>query len=459
MKPPTDGIRIFIVEDDLLFAKTIKYILTLNPDHEVSVFKTGMECLNNLHLNPHIVSLDYSLPDMTGGEVLRSIKAHNPDIGVVILSGQQDVATAVELLQKGADDYLTKDEANKERLFNIVEKLKKSIFLKKEVETLKEELSDKYQSNENMKGNSPPMQQVFKLLEKAAKSNITVSITGETGTGKEVLAKSIHYNSSRKKAKFVAINVSAIPKDLLESELFGHEKGAFTGAATRKQGKFELANNGTLFLDEIGEMDIHLQTKLLRALQEREITRIGGNDIIKFDARILVATHRNLSDLVGKGHFREDLYYRLLGLPIHLPPLRQRGNDVLVLAKYFLNITTKENKLQSMKLGQTAKDKLLSYSFPGNIRELKAIIELATIMCNGKTIQREDLQFNSPKKVSNFFLEKMTLREYNIKIVRHYLKKHDNSIPVVAKILGIGKTTIYRMLKEDEEIMKNNVNP
>jgi len=457
MKLPNDGIRIFIVEDDLLFAKTIRYILTLNPDHEVRVFKTGKECLNNLHLNPHIVSLDYSLPDMTGDEVLKRIKAHNPDIGVIILSGQQDVATAVELLQKGADDYLTKDEANKERLFNIVEKLKKSIFLQKEVETLKEELTEKYQFSESMKGNSPAMQKVFKLLEKAAKSNITVSVTGETGTGKELVAKSVHYNSSRRKGKFVAINVSAIPKDLLESELFGHEKGAFTGAATRKQGKFELANNGTLFLDEIGEMELHLQAKLLRALQEREVTRIGGNEIVKFDSRIIVATHRNLSELVSKGSFREDLYYRLLGLPIHLPPLRQRGNDVLILAKHFLNSTAKENKLGSMKLGQTAKDKLLSYSFPGNIRELKAIVELGAIMCAGKTIQRDDLQFNSPKKATNFFLNEMTLREYNIKIVRHYLEKHDNHIPIVAKILGIGKTTIYRMLKEDEEYPQREV--
>lgn len=452
MKSTTDGIRIFIVEDDLLFAKTIRYILTLNPDHEVSVFKTGKECLDNLHLNPHIVSLDYSLPDMTGDEVLKRIKTYNPDIGVIILSGQKNVATAVGLLQKGADNYLTKDEANKERLFNIVEKLKKNIFLQKEVETLKEELTEKYQFSESMKGNSPAMQQIFKLMEKAAQSNITVSVTGETGTGKELVAKSIHYNSPRQKGQFVAINVSAIPKDLLESELFGYEKGAFTGAATRKQGKFEIANGGTLFLDEIGEMDPHLQAKLLRALQEREITRIGGNENIKFDARIIVATHRDLSEMVSKGEFREDLYYRLLGLPIHLPPLRQRSNDVLILAKHFLSMTIKENKLGVIKLGQTAKDKLLSYNFPGNIRELKAIIELAAIMCSNKTIQKEDLQFNSPKKSSNFFTEEMTLREYNIKIVQHYLKKHDNDIPTVAKILDIGKTTIYRMLKEDEEV-------
>lgn len=454
METINEGIRIFIVEDDLIFAKTIRYILTLNPDHDVRVFKTGKECLSHLHLNPHIVSLDYSLPDMTGDEVLQRIKAYNAEIGVIILSGQQDVATAVELLQKGADEYLTKDEANKERLFNIVEKLKKSISLRQEVENLKEELTEKYQFGESIKGNSPAMQKVFKLLEKGSSSNITVSVTGETGTGKELVAKSIHYNSARRKGNFVAINVSAIPKDLLESELFGYEKGAFTGAATRKQGKFELANNGTLFLDEIGEMELHLQAKLLRALQEREITRIGGNENVKFDARIIVATHRNLSDLVSKGTFREDLYYRLLGLPIHLPPLRQRGSDVLILAKYFLNTTAKENNLGAMKLGQTAKDKLLSYDFPGNIRELKAVIELAAIMCNGKTIQREDLQFNSPRKANNFFLEEMTLREYNIKIVRHYLEQYENNIPTVAKILSIGKTTIYRMLKEDEEFSK-----
>lgn len=446
------GIKIFIVEDDKIFAKTIKYIMSLNPDHEIHLFENGADCLSNLHMNPDIISLDYSLPDMTGGDVLQAIKSHNEDIGVVILSGQQDISTAVQLLQKGADDYLTKDEANKERLFNVVEKLKKNIQLRKEVKVLKKELSQKYQFSESIKGQSPAMKVVFKLLEKAAKSSITVSITGETGTGKELAAKAIHYNSERSKGNFVAINVSAVPKELLESEFFGHEKGAFTGATTRKIGKFELANNGTLFLDEIGEMDSHLQAKILRALQEREITRVGGNEPIKFDARIIVATHQDLADLVSKGEFREDLYYRLLGLPIKLPPLRERGNDILILAKHFLSESIKDNGLDSIKLGQTAKDKLLSYAFPGNIRELKAVVELGAIMCSGNTLQKGDLQFNSPKKVEDFFLEEMSLREYNLKIVRYYLDKNDNNIPLVAKILGIGKTTIYRMLKEEEEL-------
>jgi DNA-binding NtrC family response regulator len=449
MQPTKDGIRIFVVEDDKVFAKTIQYILSLNPDHEVIIFETGKECINNLDQKPHIISLDYRLPDMMGDEVLTQIKSYDESIGVLMLSGQQDIATAVQLIQHGADEYLTKDEATKERLFSVVEKLKKNLELKEEVKQLKEELGQKFQFSESIKGKSSAMQQVYGLLEKAVQSNITVSITGETGTGKELAAKAIHYNSARKQNNFVAINVSAIPSELLESELFGHEKGSFTGASTRKIGKFELANGGTLFLDEIGEMELHLQAKILRALQEREITRVGGNEPIKFDARIIVATHRNLSELVGQGKFREDLYYRLLGLPIHLPPLRKRGNDVLILAKYFLNQTVKENDLKHMRLGQTAKDRLLTYHFPGNIRELKAVIELGAVICSGSTLQRNDLQFNSPKKVEDFFVEEMTMRAYNIKIMRYYLDKYDGNIPVVAKALGIGKTTVYRMLKEE----------
>jgi DNA-binding NtrC family response regulator len=454
MESTKDGVRIFVVEDDKVFAKTIKYILSINPDHEVQVFETGKECIDQLHQNPDIISLDYRLPDMQGDEVLKAIKEHDENTGVLILSGQQDVSTAVQLMQHGADEYLTKDEATKERMFSVIEKLKKNLSLKKEVKQLKQELTEKFQFSESIRGQSPAMHKVFDLLDKAVQSNITVSITGETGTGKELAAKAIHYNSSRAKNNFVAINVSAIPSELLESELFGHEKGSFTGAITRKIGKFELANGGTLFLDEIGEMEMHLQAKILRALQEREIIRVGGNEPIKFNARIIVATHRNLAELVNQGVFREDLYYRLLGLPIKLPPLRDRGNDILILAKHFLQDTIKENDLKRMRLGQTAKDKLISYHFPGNIRELKAVIELAAVICTSNTIQRGDLQFNSPKRLEDFFLDEMSMREFNIRIMRHYLDKYDGNIPVVAQALGIGKTTVYRMLKEEKAMME-----
>jgi len=226
----------------------------------------------------------------------------------------------------------------------------------------------------NIIGTSKPMQKIAQLLEKAVSTNITVSVSGETGTGKEVIAKSIHFNSPRNKEAFVAVNMSAIPKELLESELFGYEKGAFTGANTRKKGQFELAHKGTLFLDEIGEMDINMQAKVLRVLQEREVTRVGGEKPIKIDIRIIVATHRDLTEEVSNGNFREDLYYRLLGLPIHLPPLRDRGNDILLLAKYFLDAFTKQNGMEVVELSKKAKARLLAYSFPGNVRELKAII-------------------------------------------------------------------------------------
>jgi DNA-binding NtrC family response regulator len=456
MKKSTDGIRIFIVEDDLIYAKTLRYMMTLNPDHDVRVFSNGRDCINQMHLKPHIVSLDYTLPDMMGNEVFKEIKRLSPDTKVIVVSGQEDVGTAIEMYRQGVEEYITKEEASRNIIFNAIERIKKNILLSNEVATLRSELSDRYMFKNIIKGSSPKIKAVFDLLEKAIRTNITVSITGETGTGKELIAKSIHYNSKKNKGNFVPINVSAIPIDLLESELFGHEKGAFTGAITRKIGKFEMANNGTLFLDEIGEMDIHLQSKLLRALQEREITRVGGHETIPFNARIIVATHRNLAHLVAAGKFREDLYYRLLGLPIKLPALRERGMDILILAKHFLTETIQENKLSLVKLSQEAKDKLLNYKFPGNIRELKAIIELSTIMCNGKIIKREDLQFNSPRGLNNFLEHTMTLKEYNEKIITYYLDKHNNNIPEVAKVLNIGKTTIYRMLKSKKTVEIDN---
>ncbi|MEL6925159.1 MAG: sigma-54 dependent transcriptional regulator, partial [Bacteroidota bacterium] len=444
MKHKFEPTRIFVVEDDPMYQRMIKYVMELNPDHEVHVFATGEECLQSLHLRPSIISLDYSLPDLNGDEVLRKIRKANKDIALIILSSQQDVSTAVKLLREGAYDYITKDSETKERLLHTIDRIKSHNNLKEEVNSLREELSTNYKVDKNIIGDSPAMQRVFKLLEKAVKTNITVSITGETGTGKEVIAKSIHYNSTRSKEPFIAVNMSAIPKDLLESELFGYEKGAFTGANTRKRGMFEMADKGTLFLDEIGEMDINLQAKVLRALQEREIMRIGGEKTIAFDARVIVATHRNLQDEVSEGRFREDLYYRLLGLPIELPPLCNRGNDVLLLATSFLEAFAKQNGLDPLKISREAKDKLLGYRFPGNVRELKAIIELASVLTNDDTINAEDIRFNSPNKTAEFLSTEMTFDEYKHAIVNHFLEKYDKDIDLVARKLDIGKSTIYR---------------
>ena len=442
--------KIFIVEDDELYGNMLKHHLSRNPDYEVELFLTGNDCLKNLYKNPSFISLDYRLPDMSGHEVLKSILEYNSEIPVIIVSGQEDITTAVELLKEGAYDYFVKDDNTKDRLWNVINKIKENFELKQEIGELKEEIGKKYEFSKIIIGNSPAIKKVFGLIEKAINSNILVSLTGETGTGKELVAKAIHYNSSRSKQPFVAINVSAIPKELIESELFGHEKGAFTGATTRKLGRFETANKGTLFLDEISEMDKSMQSKLLRVIQERELTRVGGNEVIKFDIRLIVSTNKNLPQEVKKGNFREDLYYRLLGLPIELPPLRYRGDDILILAKYFVDEFCKENKMKKLIISTDAQEKLMKYPFPGNIRELKAIIELAAVLTNSDIIDENDISFNTTNTITDFLLEENTLKVYINKIIKHYLQKYDNNILMVAKKLDIGKSTIYRMIKHDE---------
>lgn len=442
--------RIFVVEDDPLYGEMLKHHLSLNPDNEVHLYKTGSECLKNLYRTPSLISLDYSLPDMSGLDVMRQIKKENGDTPVVIVSGQEDISTAVALLREGAYDYFVKDDDVKDRLWNIIKKIRENLQLKSEISYLKEEIGRKYEFRNVIKGNSPAIRQIFSLIEKAIKTNITVSVTGETGTGKELVAKAIHYNSPRAKKPFVAVNVSAIPRDLIESEMFGHEKGSFTGAITRKTGKFEQAQGGSIFLDEIGEMDLHMQSKLLRVIQERELSRVGGNDLIKIDVRLIVATNRNLAEEVQKGNFREDLYYRLLGLPIELPPLRYRGNDILILAKFFVDDFCQENKIPKLAISEAAQQKLMQYSFPGNVRELKAVMELAAVLTDSDQIDEQHISFNSTNASSNFLLEENTLEEYTSKIIRFYLDKYDNNVVLVAKKLDIGKSTIYRMLKENK---------
>jgi DNA-binding NtrC family response regulator len=369
---------------------------------------------------------------------------------VIIVSGQEDISTAVTLLREGAYDYFVKDDDVKDRLWNVLKKIRENIQLRSEISYLKEEIGRKYEFRNVIKGNSPSIKQIFGLIEKSIKTNISVSITGETGTGKELVAKAIHYNSKRAKKPFVAINVSAIPRDLIESEMFGHEKGAFTGAITRKIGKFEQASGGTIFLDEIAEMDLNMQAKLLRVIQERELTRVGGNELIKIDVRLIVATNRNLADEVQKGNFREDLYYRLLGLPIELPPLRYRGNDIILLAKYFVDEFCKENKMKKLSITESAQQKLMGYHFPGNVRELRAIIELAAVLTDHDQIDESHISFNSADAAGNLLMEESSLAEYTRKIIRYYLQKYNNNVLLVAKKLEIGKSTIYRMIKEKQ---------
>lgn len=443
-------LKIYILEDDRWYGAMLEHHLSLNPDYQVSKFENEQAFFKALFDAPDVVTLDYSLNEMDGSQVLKKIKQVSPQTEIIIISGQKDVATAVSLLKAGAFDYIVKDEDTNDRLWNALLHLQEIKKLRKEVESLKSELKKKYDFSKTIIGQSEAIKRVFALIEKATQTNITVSLTGETGTGKEMVAKAIHYNSARQKYSFIAINVAAIPKDLLESELFGHEKGAFTGASDKRIGKFEEANKGTIFLDEIGEMDPFLQSKLLRVLQEREITRIGGNAIVPIDIRIIVATHKNLIEEVKAKRFREDLYYRLLGLPIELPPLRERDNDILILAKHFIISFCNENRLPVKSFSPEALQRLRSYHFPGNIRELKSVVELAVVMADEELVEEKDINLNVSGNTASLLMQESTLREYELKIIQHFMEKYENDVLVVAKKLDVGKSTIYRMIQNGD---------
>ncbi|MBN2665404.1 MAG: sigma-54-dependent Fis family transcriptional regulator [Bacteroidales bacterium] len=443
-------VRIFVVEDNEWYNKLLVYTLSLNPDYEVKSFLNARDFLANLGEAPDIVTLDYRLPDLSGLEVLKRIRQENENIRVILISEQEDIEMVVTLLRMGAYDYITKSNDIKERLLNTIQNLTRDIHLKNEISTLRKEVQKKYSYSNTILGESSAIKNIHDLIGKAIETNITVIISGETGTGKELVAKAIHYNSKRREKPFVAVNVPAIPNELIESELFGHEKGSFTGATARRIGRFEEADGGTLFLDEIGEMDPNLQTKLLRVLQEKEIVRIGSNKPIKTDCRIITATNRNLREEIRKGTFREDLYYRLQGLPIELPPLRDRSSDILILAKHFAENFSKENGIPMKPLSEGARKNLMRYSFPGNVRELKSLVELALTLSVNEEITEKDFTIDTADNLSSHDTADLTMREHEMRILRATLKKYNHDIPLTAKKLDMGISTIYRMLKEDK---------
>ncbi len=441
--------KVFIVEDNKLYSQVLKKQLIDN-HYQVKVFYNGRDCIASLEEQPDVITLDYTLPDMTGHEVLKEIQKKSPNSHVIIISAQESISTAIDLMKDGAYDYIMKAPDTREKLTNIIKNIYDSDQLKQENSRLKDAVREHFSFRKLIKGNSREIDHVFGLMEKAVQTNISVSISGETGTGKELVAKGIHYNSARSSKPFIAVNVSAIPEGLVESELFGHEKGAFTGADFRKPGKFEQANHGTLFLDEIADLDLNIQAKLLRVIQERELVRLGGTETITLDVRILTATHKNLATLVNEGKFRQDLYYRLLGLPIELPPLRQRGNDIILLAKHFVNEFCKENNMNPKNITDEAKQLLRTYHYPGNIRELKAVMELACVMTNGDKIKPTHLNMSVDENVQNLLSMEKSLEEYNFDIIKHFLNKYNQNVRLVAKKLGIGKSTIYRLLQKKE---------
>ncbi|HBF88905.1 MAG TPA: regulator [Bacteroidales bacterium] len=387
-------IQILLVDDDSSLLELLSMNLMMEEKYDVTTFLSGKDFLEFVKTNDaDIVVLDYNLQDVSGIQLLDEIKKTKPQIPIIFLSGQNDVNVVVDAYNKGAKNYIVKSQNAIVELVNAIKNVAETVVLKKQVEYWQEQIINR-SNYEHIIGESPAIMKVLKLIQKVEKTNILTLITGDSGTGKELVAKAIHFNSDRRKKPFVAVNIAALPDDLVESELFGYEKGAFTGADSRRTGKFEEANDGTIFLDEIGELDLNMQTKLLRVLQDNIITRLGSNKEIQLNTRIVAATNKNLAQSVKEGTFREDLYYRLQVFLIQLPPLRERGNDVIILCKYFVNEFCKSNKMQNKIFTAEAYRKILAHSWPGNIRELKSFVERSILVSDGQNIDVDDLIFS-----------------------------------------------------------------
>lgn len=387
--------RILVIDDDVVVRDVLNTYLT-NGGHEVVLASNGREGLDIAkEENLDLIITDLIMPQINGIEVLKELSLMNNTVPVIVITAYGTVQNAVEAMKLGAIDYITKP-FNLEEFGIVINRAISISRLQKENLLLKKQLKKKYRF-EGLVGDSPAMQKLYEMIEKIADTESTVLITGESGTGKEMIAKTIHYSSSRSEAPFIPVNCAAIPKDLLESELFGHEKGAFTGALNTRIGRFELANKGTLFLDEVGELAPHLQVKLLRVLQEREFERVGGLKTIKVDVRILAATNRDLEKAVKEGRFREDLFYRLNVIPLTIPPLRERKEDIPLLLDHFTHEFARKRKRQPLRFSKGAMDALLSYDWPGNVRELRNLVERLTILVNSDVVEVSDL----PEKFHN----------------------------------------------------------
>ncbi len=447
---------VFIVDDEQAISKLLSYWIKDKWKYDVEIFSNGEDVLKKLHLKPDIVLLDIMLPGLDGLETLKRIKQLDPDLPVIMLSAQGSIEVAVESLRLGAFDYFAKP-IDLQKLEPALRNAIKNYDLIKEVQNLKDEIKKEY-SFDNIISADSKMQEVFKLVTKVLNNDITVLIYGESGTGKELIARAIHYNGRRKDKPFVVVNCASIPRELLESELFGHEKGSFTGAHQRKLGKFEIANGGTIFLDEVGELEMLLQAKLLRVIQEREFERVGGTELIKTDVRIISATNRDLKQAVESKQFREDLFYRLNSFPIFIPPLRHRKGDILVLAQHFLENFNKKLNKTIKGFSKRGLKLIYEYPWPGNIREMENTIERCMIISDREIIDIEDLpahlretdtliniDYAGPLFSDDTIIPFEKLKE---EAIRHALNVTKGNIVEAAKKLQLGRATIYRLMEK-----------
>lgn len=444
---------VLVVDDEKNIREGLKTALKLE-NFEVVTSEDGKDGLEKLKLFcPDAVILDLKIPHISGMEFLKKVQGVSCDTPVIILTGHGGVDEAVEAMKRGAYDFLTKP-VNIEKLALIINRAIEER-KRKDREKVLESLVDEKYNFENIVGNSKAFQEVLKMVRQVAPTDATVLITGESGTGKEVIANAIHLNSRRAKNPIVKVHCAALPETLLESELFGHEKGAFTGAISRKRGRFELADSGTIFLDEIGEISQSVQVKLLRVLQEHEFERVGGEETIKVDIRVIAATNRDLKQLVEEGKFREDLYYRLNIINIHIPPLRERKEDIPLLIDYFLKFYNKKHNKNIQGIKEDALVILQNYRWPGNVRELQNLIENLVILCNKKMITEDILpkylkvEGGALTERSEFKIQiGSTLEEIEKEAILSTLNYTNWNKSKAAKILNIGRKTLLRKLEE-----------
>ncbi|MBO4319759.1 MAG: sigma-54-dependent Fis family transcriptional regulator, partial [Treponema sp.] len=440
---------LLIIDDE----KNIREGLAANfelEDYNVKTAATGEEGLALIEKGDiDLVITDLRMPGISGEQVLAKVSSETPGIPVIILTGHGSIDSAVDAMRHGAYDFLTKP-LNLDQLSLIVKRALEGREMSLQHQELKKEL-EKNNVLKGMIGNSPAMQKVQQLIKKVANTRANVLITGESGVGKELVANAIHNLSSRRDKSFIKVHCAALSETLLESELFGHEKGAFTGADKMQKGRFELAHGGTIFLDEIGEINQNVQIKILRVLQEKKFERVGGEQTIEVDVRIVAATNRNLEEEVKAGRFREDLYYRLNVIHIQVPPLRERKEDIPLLVSSFLDEFNKENGKSIKSVDKRAKTALFNYSWPGNIRELRNCMEAAVVMCSGDEITQEDLPptISSSSTGENLAIPLgLTLDEAEKIIIQETLLANANNKTRTAEILGIGRKTLQRKLAE-----------
>ena len=460
--------RVLLVDDEPRVRASLRTVL--EPTYEILEAADAAEGLKSFkHDAPDLVLLDVILPGTDGLAALQTMRTENRAVPVIMLTGTKSVKTAVDAMKLGAADYLSKP-FDVEELQIVIERTLGKQELEQEVRQLRAQVVQRYAFH-NLIGKSPSMQEIYAKIEQVADSRTTVLVTGESGTGKELVAKAIHYNSARRERPFVALNCAALPETLIESELFGHEKGSFTDATARRVGQFELAHTGTLFLDEIGDLSPATQAKLLRVLQEREFTRVGGVQSIKVDVRIVAATNKNLDEMVRKNQFREDLYYRINVIALYLPPLRERGEDIALLAKHFLAKRIEEEKRPHQEFTKDSLELISHYPWPGNVREMENIIEQAFIWSKGSdvitpehlpNILRTDTRSTSLRDdtlAGRLSLEKAVM-EFEREIILDALKRTTYVQTHAAAMLGISRRMLkYRMDTLGISRPDNGVNP